>query len=185
MTIKTFSFSSGDQADRVHGLELIIDRSALPEDMKLSLWLDDDGTEIPGLERVRRDVRGRLTGNPAASCSSFVLLDRARVAANLGSRSGVLTLEKGTRFDAYGGAYQTPMKVRGGAIAVQEGRRLAAIRERQAVLTVDRKPGEVHVFTLVAEKPPSAQPGARYFVEVTQRSGGVVAGAVACEFVFD
>ncbi len=59
MTISRFSFAAGDKHDASRGLRLVVDRSALPAGMKLGLWLDDEGNEIPGLERTRRD---RTTG---------------------------------------------------------------------------------------------------------------------------
>ncbi|MCC6665361.1 MAG: hypothetical protein IT375_16530 [Polyangiaceae bacterium] len=181
--MKKFSFIAGHPADDSRGMTLVVDRSALPPDMKLGLLLDDDGKAIPGFDRglAKR-------GHAGAGCDSteLVLLERVRIRARVGGMDGILTVEPGTRFDAALGGGPLRAEVDGGEIALRGGQRLVDVRAPRARVTVDKAPSAAHVFTLVADKPAGARPGERFPVEVTQYSStGERCGAVAVMFTFD
>lgn len=181
--MKKFSFIAGHPADDTRGMTLVIDRSALPPDMKLGLVLDDDGKAIPGF------VRGLANHRPAAAgcdAAELVLLERTRIRARIAGMEGVLTVEPGTRFDANMTGEHVRAEVEGGELALRGGQRVVDVQAPRARVTVDKAPKAAHVFTLVADKPAGARSGDRFPVEVTQYSrAGDRCGAVAVMFTFD
>ena len=178
--MKRFAFISGNKADASRGMQLVVDRSRVPAGMKLGLWLDDDGKAFPNLARpaLRRAVD--------AGCGEFVLLDRTRIRARLCGFDGVLTVEPGTRFDAGLGEDVVPAEVRGGDVLSREGRRFAELRDPRSTIAIDKRPNDVHVFTLEAEAPPNAKAGERFRVDVVQKDAtGTVVGGLTVLFAFD
>ncbi len=136
---------------------------------------------MPGLDRPAR--RRAAAGFPAAD---LVLLDRTRVRARLGPIEGVLTVEPGTRFDAGAPRELGEVSVKGGNIVLREGRRFAELRASEAVLSIDKRPNEFHVFTIEAERPLGARTGDRFRVDVVQTDvRGVTVGGLAVVFAFD
>lgn len=182
--MKEFSFISGNRADGSRGMQLHIDRSALPSHMKLGLWLDDDGSAFP---RLDRPARARGAGAPAhGQLAELVLLDRARLRTKMGTVEGLLTLEPGTRFDAELPNELGRVALDGGRVVVRDGRRFAELEAARGVVQIDRQPHQLHVFTLRAERPAGAERGARYLVHVAQKNAdGVTIGGVSVEFTFD
>lgn len=182
--MKKFSFIAGHPADETRGMTLVIDRSALPADMKLGVLLDDDGKAIPGFDRAL----SRRGAPHAGGCEAaeLILLERTRIRARIAGMDGVLTVEPGTRFDQDGGGSNVRAEIEGGELLMREGRRYADVRAPRAQLFVDKQPNAAHVFTLVATKPAGARPGERFPVEVTQYTrAGERCGAVAVLFTFD
>jgi hypothetical protein len=182
--MKTFSFIAGHPDDPTRGMLLAIDRSRVPADMKLGMYLDDDGKQIPGFDRAA--ARRAALAAHGAGPSAFVLLERTRIHAKLCGVEGVLTVEPGTRFDVNLGGELGALEIEGGELTMREGRRYADLKGPRPRLTLDKRPNAAHVFTLVAEKPPGANPGDLFFVEVTQLTRtGDRQGAVAVNFTFD
>jgi hypothetical protein len=177
--MKRFSFVAGHKADASSGMVLEIDRSSLPAETKLGLWLDDDGRALPG--------RGaRVATEAVAQQAALVFEEGARIRTRFGGIVGTLTLAPGTRFDADPATGPTTKDVRGARVALREGRRFADLHEPLAALHLDKQPHGVHVFTLEAERPPGAKPGDRHVVHVTQKTReGVTVGGISVEFVFD
>jgi hypothetical protein len=104
----TFPLLAGHLLNAERFMEILVDRSRLPKDMPLLLALDDDGRAFP-LVDLRPVIR------PAERDEGgIVFLERTRIEAMLGCCRGVLTLEKGSRFDC-------PPAVRVGKVSVKGG----------------------------------------------------------------
>ncbi len=181
--MKTFSFIAGHPADATRGMTLVIDRSALPDGMRLGMFLDDDGKAIPGFDRA---ATRRSAAGAASDGVEFVLLERTRIRARVAGVDGVLTVEPGTRFDRDAGGDSVQAELDGGTLTYRDGRRYVDVTAPKAQVFVDKQPNAAHVFTLAADKPAGARPGEQYPVEVTQYArDGERCGAVAVLFTFD
>lgn len=179
--MKTFSFVSGTKVDASRSMALVIDRRALPTDMKLGLWIDDDGKQLRNVDRPA--TRGGAQGG--FGIGEVVFLERTRLRTRIGALDGVLTLEAGSRFESVSPGRLTALSVQGGEIREREGRRFADFNAPIGALRVERTPNEPHVFTIEAEKPAGAKAGERFVVHIAQKDEtGVTVGGVTAVFVF-
>lgn len=175
---KTYSFLSGHREDLARGLELHIDRSALPSNVALELELDDDGKAFPLVQRAA--TRGAGDGGGV----EWELLDHARWRTEVGGLTGTLLLAPGTRFrvDARAGRGVT---FQGAVAAERDGKRVALLAEPKSVVRMQREPGEVRAFTLNATLNGAAPAGGPFLVLIEQRSPeGKTRGGVAVAFQF-
>ena len=84
--MKRYSFVSGHKADDASHLTLEIDRRALPQDMQLGLWLDDDGQALPG-----RGQGPLVTVRSAGVRLQDLVLERGEVGVRVESAIAVAT----------------------------------------------------------------------------------------------
>jgi hypothetical protein len=177
--MKSFSFVSGNSADSSRGMTLVVDRSRLPAQMNLGLWLDDDGKAFPGLPRT-------VPASPAGSVGEVEFVDPARVKIKVAGLDVIVKIAAGTRIELSPKRALGEIKVTGATVTTRGTRRFAQLVSPKSQIEIDKAPSAVHVFTLDAEKPPGAAPGATYRVDVAQNnSAGALVGGVTVIFKFD
>lgn len=169
----TFPFVAGHVLDAERSMEILVDRSRLPRTMRLLLDLDDDGRAFPALDLqppitpVERDPTG------------IVFLERTRIEATLGCCRGVLTLEKGSRFDCPPAVRIGSVSVQGAEVILRGDRRFVDIRDDIAVIRMDKRARQLYPLALRAMIPGEAGHGDSYVISVAQRNaqGQIVGGA--------
>jgi hypothetical protein len=150
-------------AERV--MEVRVDRSQLPKEMKLWLSLDDDGRAFPLVDFSPPS----FTATDGAD-SGIVFLERTRIEATIACCRGVLTLEKGSRFDCPPSVKIGKVSVRGGVVTIRDDKRYVEIRENVAVLRMEKQPNQLYPFTLQTSIPANAQKGQQYIINIGQRN---------------
>jgi hypothetical protein len=159
-----FPFLAGNLLNADRSMELLVDRSRLPKDMPLLLALDDEGAAFPNadLGPAIQSTEGREDG--------LVFLERTRVEATLGCCRGVLTLEKGSRFDCRPAGRLGQVSVRGGEVILREGRRFVDIRDDQALVQIEKPPHQLCPLSLQTTIPAGAEKGQSFMINVAQRN---------------
>jgi hypothetical protein len=177
--MKSFSFLAGNAQDATRGMSIVVDRTALPAQMALGMWLDDDGKALPGYKRPAAKT-------VAAPQGEIVFLDTARLSVTLGGIQGTVKVAAGTHIEIGPRAPQDAVQAVGADIALRGTRRFAQITAPTAQIGIDRQPNAVRVLTIDAEKPAGAQPGDRFRVRVSQlTTDGKLVGGVTVVFTFD
>ena len=174
-TTLAFPFLAGNLFNSEHTMEILVDRSRLPMAIPLYLGLDEDGKAFPQV-----DLTAKTPGDEQME-GGLVFIERTRVEAMLGCCRGILTLEKGSRFDCPSATGIGEVSVKGGEVIIRGGKRLVEVREEQAVIRVEKQPNQLHPMALRLEVPREAQGGEEYLVSVAQRNeaGQTVGGASA------
>ena len=169
-----FPMVAGHRRNGERLIELVVDRSGLPKHVELLLSLDEDGRAFPQL-----DFRpGEPAPDEAAREFPTVFLDRCRLDTTLGGCRGILTLEKGSRFDMrphhHGG-----VKVEGGEVVLRGDRRFVLLRDPQAKISLEKEPHTLVPLALRAMIPGDARHGDEYTIRVAQQNqrGERVGGA--------
>jgi hypothetical protein len=154
-------------------MEIVVDRSRLPKAMGLLLALDDDGRAFPLVDLTPIEVPGE------GKEGGMVFLDRTRVEATLGCCRGVLTLEKGSRFDCPPVVKIGKVSVKGGAVILRDNKRFVEIRDEIAVIRAEKQAGQLYPLALLCQIPAEARQGDSYMVSLAQRDerGATVGGA--------
>ena len=175
-----FPFLAGHLLNADRFLELAIDRRGLPQGATVLLSLDDDGRAFPQVD-LTPAVLGERVPVGATCGSGLVFLERTRVETTFGCCRGVLTLEKGSRFDCLPPTRLDPVHVKGGEVVVRDGRRLVEIRENTAVVRLAKEPNRLYPLSLELRLPANVEGGREYTLTVAQRDeqGTVVGGATA------
>ena len=177
--MKSISFISGSAFDTSSGMDIIVDRSAIPTQMRLGMWLDDDGKAFPTLPRAR-------PAGGAGGEGEIVFIDATKLKMKIGGVEGIVSVAAGTRVDLTSKSTLGDVKVTGATVAYRGARRFAQITAPKAEFTIDKAPNAQHVLTLEAEKPSGARPGDQFRVDVAQRNAsGVVVGGITVLFTFD
>jgi hypothetical protein len=94
-----FPFVAGNLRNPERAIEVVINRSGLPRTARLLLALDDDGRAFPRLPPPVDLPTGIQSPLCPSGSGGIVFLERTRIETTLGCCRGVLTLEKGSRFD--------------------------------------------------------------------------------------
>jgi hypothetical protein len=169
----TFPFLAGHLLNVERIMEIFIDRRRLPAGMPLFLALEEDGSAFPqvDLDPVAHPTRDDDCG--------IVFLDRTRIVTTLGCCRGVLTVEKGSRFECARIAGLKVVSVRGGEVVVRGGRQFVDIRAESALIRVEKEPNQLYPLALQTTIPANADKGEVFQVDVAQRneSGETVGGA--------
>jgi subtilisin family serine protease len=174
-------FIAGHRLNRDAQMQIAIDRSRLPAEMPLLLALDEDGSAFPRVELDLPEAPQRHGG----CAPGAVLLERTRIAIDGGCGcSGVLTLEKGSRFDCLPARRLDPVDVRGGEVVLRGGRRFVEIREALTVVTLDKQAGEIYPLALHTTIPADAVAGRAYMISASQRRGdGETVGGAGVSYI--
>jgi hypothetical protein len=161
----TFPFLAGNLLNADRAMTLVVDRSRLPKHMPLLLALDDDGRAFPqaDLGPAIQPADGQDDG--------LVFLERTRVETTLGCCRGVLTLEKGSRFDCRPATRLGQVTVRGGEVILRGGRRFVDIRDDQAVVQIEKPAHQLCPLSLQTTIPADAEQGQSFMINVAQRNG--------------
>jgi hypothetical protein len=100
----------------------------------------------------------------------MVFLDRTRIETKLGCCSGVLTLEKGSRFDCLVPGKLGKVSVKGGEVILREEKRFVEIRDEIAVIRAEKQPNQLYPLALQTSIPRDAQKGQQFMIHVAQRN---------------
>lgn len=185
----TLPFVIGHFRNADNIMELIIDRRELPRQAPLTLSLDEDGSAFPRVDffrgmlpdprKAREQDRSFIA--PEDCGEGIMFLDRARLAVSICDCTGILTLERGSRFDCMPRTRLEVLKLRGGELSVEGGRRMIRITEDRAVITLQKAAGVMYPTALTTKVPFNAKAGSEFGIHVAQRNsaGNVVGGAGA------
>ena len=184
-TAAAFPFLAGHVLNTDRFLELVINRSALPRAASLLLALDRDNVWFPEVDVDAHVPDGDGGGGGGGGgghdgCGGgLVFLDRTRVRTRFGCCEGVLTLEKGSRFDCGSRRRVRDVVVTGGDVVVRDGQRYALLTDDVAVVRIEKAPGQLLPLELEARLPGGVEAGRQLEVSVAQRdeSRQVVGGA--------
>lgn len=174
----TFPFIAGHALNTQRFLELVVNRSSLPPHMGLELALDGENNDFPYV-----DVDKHATVQPRRdSCEchgGLMFLDRTRVRTHFGCCEGVLTLERGSRFDCAQPNRVEAVEVKGGQVTLRDGDRHVRIEEDVAIIKIEKAAGQLLPLVLNMRIPTDATPPDEFEVSVSQRDHDqqVVGGA--------
>jgi subtilisin family serine protease len=177
-TAAAFPFLAGHALNTDRFLELVINRTALPRAASLLLALDRDNVWFPHVD-VDAHVPIGGDGDHDGCGGGLVFLDRTRVRTRFGCCEGVLTLEKGSRFDCASKRRVRDVVVTGGDLVVRDGQRYALLTDDVAVVRLEKAPGQLLPLQFEARLPRGVEAGRQLEVSVAQRdeSRQVVGGA--------
>jgi hypothetical protein len=173
-----FPMIAGNLRNEERTLSIVVDKGTLPKDVDLLLSLDEDGSAFPSLNLAQIDVP---TEDDITREYRTIYLDRCRLETTLGGCRGILTLEKGSRFDVHSHHRAEGVKVEGGEVVLRDNRRFVLVREPRAIIHLQKRPGALIPVALRATIPADAKHGDRYTVRVSQQNeqGEFVGGATA------
>jgi subtilisin family serine protease len=163
---------AGHRLNSQRTMEIVVDRRHLPPGARLLLALDDDGSAFPEVDltppRSRDEDRG------------LVFHERTRVETTFGCCKGILTLEKGSRFDCLPRRRLGEVTASGGVVVTEGGRRFVEVRDGIVVVRMEKEPHTLYSLALHARLPGGAR-GEPARVDASQRdaAGRVVGGASA------
>jgi len=176
-----FPFVAGHVLNMETRMQLVIDRSRLPKAASVRLALDEGNLHFPNVDLTplpgTRPHDGGGCGN-----GGLVFLERTRVKTRLGCCEGVLTIERGSSFDCLPADKVGEVSVKGGQVVLEGGMRYVEVRDGQAVITIDKAPGQRVAMSVQLRMPAGAVPGGSMpMVSVAQRdaAGRPVGGASA------
>jgi subtilisin family serine protease len=171
----TFPFIIGHKKNFERTMQVLVDRTKLPKNVKLLLSIDDDGSEFKLVDftpSVEVAEKGR--------CGQFVFLERTKIRVT-SCCNGILTLEKGSKFEC---AYKPSLEnvhAEGGEVVIQNGKRFVDIKENMTVVTFEKQAGQIYPMSLVTSIPVDAEKEQQFIIRVSQRnqSGMATGGATA------
>lgn len=161
----TFPFLAGNRQNAERVMQVLVDRSRLPKDMRLLLSIDDDSGAFP-----RVDLLGPSFMPDNHGDGGILFLERTRIETVLGCCRGVLTLEKGSRFDCPPSVKIGKVSVKGGVLILQGDKRFVEVRDATAVVRMEKQPGQLYPLALQTTIPANAQKGNQYMIKVSQRN---------------
>lgn len=170
-----FPFVAGHRLDEGRTLTLVVDRSRLPQAMPVRLALDEGNRFFPQVDLETGPV---LTD--ADGCSDGIeFLDKTRIRTRIGCCDGVLTLAKGSRLDCPPRYRPGNVVVRGGELVVRDGKRYVEVREKQALIQIEKAAGQMLPLEIQSAVPAGTAAGTQMMVDVAQRNeaGRTVGGA--------
>ena len=181
----SFPFIAGNLHNRQRVMSLAIDRSRLPKGMPLLLALDDDGRAFPWVDFEAAPVPSQAgqTDDDADSdgCGDqgLVFLERTRINMRLGCCPGVMTLEKGSRFDCIKPRGLGKVTVKGGDVILRGNRRYVEIRDPHVTVRMEKATNRIYPLSLRTTIPAAALKGDQFFIQVAQLNdqGAIVGGA--------
>lgn len=172
----SFPFIAGSLYDAERLMSIVIDRSRLPKAMPLLLALDDDGTTFPLV-----DFTMQSTNEDGDGCGDdgLVFLARTRVKTRLGCCTGVLTLEKGSRFDCLKVNKLGKVTVKGGEVILRGDKRYVEVKESVVTVQMEKSPNSIYPLSLRTTLPATVEKGEQFFIQVAQQNaqGTTVGGA--------
>lgn len=174
----SFPFIAGSRYNLERVMTLVIDRARLPAGMPLLLSIDDDGSAFPLVDFTPAPRQDNGGGEHCLD-AAVVFLERTRIQTRLGCCAGVMTLEKGSRFDCLPDASPGRVTVIGGDVIVRNNRRYVQVTGSQAVVRIEKAPGTLYAMSLQTTIQASAPAGAQFLIGVAQQNsqGSTVGGA--------
>lgn len=169
-----FPFIMASRFDQGTSMTLMIDRSRLPQSMPLMLSIDEDGSAFPLVDFT--------PAGEANTCGNeMVFMERTTVKTTLGCCKGILTLEKGSRFDCETSSKAGKVTVEGGDVIVRGERRFVELKNAVTHIHIEKQPGTMYPMALHTTIPALAQEDDQFMVQLAQKNaaGEVVGGAAA------
>ena len=174
----SFPFIAGNLYNAEHLMSIVIDRSRLPKAMPLLLALDDDGSAFPLMDF---EMQPTNVSQHEDDCSEdgLVFLERTRVKTRLGCCSGVLTLEKGSRFDCLKVHKLGKVTVKGGEVILRGDKRYVEVNESSVTVQIEKSPNRIYPLSLRTTLPSTAEKDEQFLIQVEQKNeqGTTVGGA--------
>ncbi len=173
----SFPFIAGSLYDTGRLMSIVIDRSRLPRSMPLRLVLDGDGSAFPLVDlEAEPDEHGH---DETCVGDGLVFLERSRVRTRLGCCTGVLTLERGSRFDCLKVRKLGKVTVMGGEVILRGDQRYVDVKESVVTVQMEKSPNSTHPLSLRTTLPGAATHGDQFFIQVAQQNaqGTTVGGA--------
>lgn len=184
----TFPFLMGTLAefDQKY-LEVEVDRSHIPHDIKVELLIDQDEQDItPGIvPDIFRDLRRENGGR--FDHDSFRFLDPVRVELRSGAGVGLMQLERGSRLATAAPASAARVHVTGGEEVIRDAHRFVRIDDAFGRVRFDREIGRQQPASLRMTIPATAAAGDTFPLTVSQRGshGEIIGGATVIYRVRD
>jgi subtilisin family serine protease len=174
----SFPFVAGSLYNAERIMSIRIDRSRLPKAMPLLLALDDDGSAFPLLSFETRPSSENQNTDHACD-DGLVFLERTRVKTRLGCCEGILTLEKGSRFDCLKVNKLGKVTVKGGDVILRGDKRYVEVKESVVTVRVEKSPNSIYPLSLQTTFPTTAEKREQFIIQVTQQNaqGTTVGGA--------
>jgi subtilisin family serine protease len=173
--LEVFPFIGGNHANAETQFEISVDCTELPAEAEVLLALDEDGNDFPRVDFKPKPPAPLPTGD------SIVLRERASFDVKWKDWQGVLTLEKGSRFDGQHGQRLSVVAVKGGEVVLRAGRHYVLIRGQRAVIRLRKEPRSIHPLALHVTLP-GETPTGFHTLRVSQQNekGATVGGATVC-----
>lgn len=172
----SFPFIAGHALNAEATMQIVVDRSRLPRQARVRLALDEGNLHFPNA--VLDDAAPAPTGGCGGGME---FLERTRVKTRLGCCEGVLTIEKGSRFDCAGSTKVGEVSVQGGQVVLEGGRRYVQLDAERAVVTLEKAPGQRVTMSVQVQAAGAWPAGMEALLSVAQQDakGQVVGGASA------
>jgi len=174
----SFPFIAGSLYNAERTMSIMIDRSRLPKAMPLLLALDDDGSAFP---LVNFETQSSSENQNTNDCSDdgLIFLERTRINTRLGCCTGVLTLEKGSRFDCLKVNKLGKVTVKGGDVILRGDKRYVEVKESVVTVQMEKSPNSIYPLSLRTTIPATAEKGEQFSIQVAQQNaqGTTVGGA--------
>ncbi len=174
----SFPFIVGSLYNAERTMSIMIDRSRLPKAMPLLLALDDDGSAFPLVNFETPPTNENQNADDGCD-EGLVFLERTRVKTRLGCCMGVLTLERGSRFDCVKLNKLGKVTVKGGDVILRGGKRYVEVKESVITVQMEKAPNSIYPLSLRTTLPATAEKGEQFFIQVAQQNaqGTTVGGA--------
>jgi|GEM_PF-4107820 len=174
-----FAFIAGNQHNAEPKMSIKIDRSGLPKDMPLELALDDDGSAFPLVNFEKQPTNDNEQQNDDGGDNGLVFLERTRLKVRLDCGMGVLTVEKGSRFDCLKVNKLGKVTVKGGELIVRDDKRYVEVKESAVTVEMEKSPNGIYPLSVQTTIPATAKQGEEFSIQVEQQDteGTTVGGA--------
>ncbi len=180
----SFPFIAGSPYNAERIMSIMIDRSRLPKAMPLLLALDDDGSAFP---LVNFETQPSIENQNTDDCcdDGLVFLERTRVKMRLDCCTGVLTLQKGSRFDCLKVKKLGKVTVKGGDVILRGDKRYVEVKESVVMVRMEKSPNRIYPLALRTTLPATAEKGEQFLIQVAQQNaqGTTVGGAAVVYLV--
>jgi hypothetical protein len=180
----SFPFIAGNVYNAERRMSLVIDRSRLPAAMPLLLSLDDDGSAFPQVDFEHRpnDVEQVDDG---CGDNALVFLETTRITTKLGCCPGVMTLQKGSRFDCNTVRKLGKVTVVGGEVILRGNKRYVELTGSRVTVHMEKQANTIYPLSLRTAIPATAGHGEQYMIALAQQNtqGSTVGGAAVVYLV--
>ncbi|MES3022191.1 MAG: S8 family serine peptidase [Pseudomonadota bacterium] len=174
----SFPFIAGNLYNAERRMTLVVDRSRLPAGMPLLLSLDDDGGAFPQVDFGAKpdDVEPVADG---CGDNALVFLERTRITTKLGCCPGVMTLEKGSRFDCNPVRKLGRVTVEGGDVVLRGDKRYVQVTGSRATVHMEKAANTLYAMSLQTTVPAGTERDAQLMIALSQQNtqGDTVGGA--------
>jgi len=173
--VHTYPFIVGNLHNMEHTVELTITMQDKPADLHAMLLIDEDPQYYPHIRTYETDQHDTTQYQD----DTFVALDRVRFEVACEGRTGVLTLEKGSRLTLPQTTKLEPIHLHGATMTVQNRKRHIELHDTTTVIRLEKKPGRIYPIALQVRTPATMKTGQHHMIQIAQRNehGDIVGGA--------